>query len=180
MRRRLTVQALIVFIICAFLIVVFNVYFLHLHSKSQQEKEDASQKQRQIEKDADAATTHKTVIRPNLSVVERIQLRWQNIQLTFSSKQPVNKKIERFVVESATVPKISSSVVWKLSKSWVGARQVYPSVLMKPKLTKALLGVLHSMVTFPITRADVGTGGTQLKMTLTLRGEQKVVFKPMR
>ena len=40
--------------------------------------------------------------------------------------------------------------------------------------------LLNSMSTKPIVKALVGYRGTQLKATFILRGEQKVVFKPMR
>ena len=38
--------------------------------------------------------------------------------------------------------------------------------------------ILNQMATRKITLADVGYGGTQLKMQLTLEGSQKVAFKP--
>ena len=38
--------------------------------------------------------------------------------------------------------------------------------------------ILREMARAPITAADTGYRGTQLKMTLTLAGGQKVAFKP--
>jgi len=38
--------------------------------------------------------------------------------------------------------------------------------------------VLSAMAKHPVTSADVGYRGTQLKMTLVLDGQQQVIFKP--
>ena len=61
---------------------------------------------------------------------------------------------------------------WKIASDWVTTRTIHPFVA--PELG----AVLREMATAPILSADVGHGGTQLKMTLTLSAGQTVVFKP--
>ncbi|KAK6195413.1 hypothetical protein SNE40_000850 [Patella caerulea] len=61
---------------------------------------------------------------------------------------------------------------WTLAASWVSDRQIHPEDI--PELG----AVLRAMSTRPITLADVGYKGTQLKMSLLLQGQQRVVFKP--
>ncbi|XP_074654697.1 glycosaminoglycan xylosylkinase-like [Tubulanus polymorphus] len=61
---------------------------------------------------------------------------------------------------------------WKLAESWVKPREIHP------EYTPELGMILNEMSTGRILEADVGHGGTQLKLSLVLRGGQKVAFKP--
>ena len=61
---------------------------------------------------------------------------------------------------------------WKLAEELVTVRRIHPNVA--PELG----AILRKISTGRIISADVGHGGTQLKMTLILEGGQMVVFKP--
>ncbi|XP_033114499.1 uncharacterized protein LOC117114977 [Anneissia japonica] len=64
--------------------------------------------------------------------------------------------------------------IWSIAAKWVTARHIIPE--QAPELGD----ILHAMASRPITKADVGYKGTQLKVTLYLAGGQVVVFKPKR
>ncbi|XP_011661064.2 glycosaminoglycan xylosylkinase [Strongylocentrotus purpuratus] len=64
--------------------------------------------------------------------------------------------------------------LWSKAESWVTSNQITPSS------AKELGSVLYAMANAPITKADVGFKGTQLKARLMLEGGQLVVFKPKR
>ncbi|XP_063600639.1 glycosaminoglycan xylosylkinase-like [Penaeus indicus] len=63
---------------------------------------------------------------------------------------------------------------WALADKWATTKSLVPEP------ASGLGDVLAALSTAPITAADVGRGGTQLKLFLTLEGGQAVVFKPMR
>lgn len=62
---------------------------------------------------------------------------------------------------------------WDVAATWVSTRNIWS------KSMKELGAVLSDMNKADIIHADVFPKGTQLKLALTLRGGQKVVFKPM-
>ncbi|XP_071507967.1 glycosaminoglycan xylosylkinase-like [Diadema antillarum] len=66
------------------------------------------------------------------------------------------------------------SAIWGKAGQWVSSDQITPAA------ARELGTILHAMAHAPITRADVGFKGTQLKARLTLEGGQLVVFKPKR
>nr|XP_054770184.1 glycosaminoglycan xylosylkinase-like [Lytechinus pictus] len=66
------------------------------------------------------------------------------------------------------------SSLWKKAEGWVTSSEITPSS------AKDLGSVLYAMAHAPITKADVGFKGTQLKARLMLAGGQLVVYKPKR
>ncbi|XP_041481541.1 uncharacterized protein LOC121428783 [Lytechinus variegatus] len=66
------------------------------------------------------------------------------------------------------------SSLWRKAEGWVTSSEITPSS------AKDLGSVLYAMAHAPITKADVGFKGTQLKARLMLAGGQLVVFKPKR
>lgn len=68
--------------------------------------------------------------------------------------------------------------LWIKARKWVTHQQVYP---IKQQIRNLELEeILSAMMLAPITKVSAGQGGTQLKIMLTLLGNQKAVFKPMR
>ena len=62
----------------------------------------------------------------------------------------------------------------QIAANWVNERQIYPH--NHPEL----VSILKIMATAKIEKADVLPKGTQIKLLLTLKGGQKVVFKQKR
>ncbi|XP_069983781.1 glycosaminoglycan xylosylkinase, partial [Penaeus vannamei] len=63
---------------------------------------------------------------------------------------------------------------WALADEWATPESLVPAP------APGLGDVLDALSAAPITAADVGRGGTQLKLFLTLKGGQAAVFKPER
>ncbi|XP_037804824.1 glycosaminoglycan xylosylkinase-like [Penaeus monodon] len=63
---------------------------------------------------------------------------------------------------------------WALADKWATTESLVPEP------ASGLGDVLAALSTAPITAADVGHGGTQLKLFLNLDGGQAVVFRPVR
>ncbi|XP_027220601.1 glycosaminoglycan xylosylkinase [Penaeus vannamei] len=63
---------------------------------------------------------------------------------------------------------------WDLARKWAKPRSLLP------ESAPGLGDVLAALSTAPITAADIGYRGTQLKVSLRLKGGQIVVFKPLR
>ncbi|XP_067660798.1 glycosaminoglycan xylosylkinase-like [Haliotis asinina] len=61
---------------------------------------------------------------------------------------------------------------WTIAARWIDNRHIHPQKV--PELG----AVLRELATRPIIAADVGIKGTQLKLSLTLKGGQIVAFKP--
>ncbi|XP_065829885.1 glycosaminoglycan xylosylkinase-like [Oscarella lobularis] len=85
-------------------------------------------------------------------------------------------KTEKPRITIITLPQSTPSP-WEEYKTWVESTQLYTKESLADGTMRRLL---NSMSTKPIVKALVGYRGTQLKATFILRGEQKVVFKPMR
>ena len=64
--------------------------------------------------------------------------------------------------------------LWRKASSWVTSDHI------TPLSAKEMGSVLYAMAHAPITKADVGFKGTQLKSRLLLEGGQLAVFKPKR
>ncbi|XP_042880524.1 glycosaminoglycan xylosylkinase-like [Penaeus japonicus] len=63
---------------------------------------------------------------------------------------------------------------WGLAYNWTKAETLIP------ESAPGLGDVLAALSTAPITSADIGHGGTQLKLFIRLKGGQSAVFKPSR
>ncbi|XP_047483055.1 uncharacterized protein LOC125035034 [Penaeus chinensis] len=63
---------------------------------------------------------------------------------------------------------------WDLARKWAKPRSLLP------ESAPGLGDVLAALSTAPITAADIGYRGTQLKVSLRLKGGQIVIFKPLR
>ncbi|KAG0714160.1 Glycosaminoglycan xylosylkinase [Chionoecetes opilio] len=63
---------------------------------------------------------------------------------------------------------------WDLAKKWANPRSLIPSSAL------GLGDVLQALAKAPIISTDVGYKGTQLKISLVLKGGQRAVFKPRR
>ncbi|XP_071096709.1 glycosaminoglycan xylosylkinase-like [Haliotis cracherodii] len=61
---------------------------------------------------------------------------------------------------------------WTIAAKWIENRHIHP------EKTPELGAILRELATRPIIAADVGFKGTQLKLSLTLKGGQTVAFKP--
>ena len=82
-------------------------------------------------------------------------------------------------VSETTSRKLKTSEVdstWQIWNSMAKARYLTPIGERDDNLT----AVLKAMETAEIVSADIGYGGTALKVSLILDGEQEVVFRPMR
>lgn len=66
----------------------------------------------------------------------------------------------------------NTTYLWEVAAKWVTKDQVTPTY------TPLLPSIYHSLETSKITSADITTKGTQLKVLLTLEGNQKALFKP--
>lgn len=64
---------------------------------------------------------------------------------------------------------------WTIWKDMVKSRQITSN-----NDSDSINMILEAMIYKPIVAAGVGHGGTQLKASLILEGNQRVVFKPMR
>lgn len=62
---------------------------------------------------------------------------------------------------------------WQLAESWITSRQI-----TDPSQGADLGCVLAALRKEKISHADTGSKGTQLKLSITLRGGQRTVFKP--
>lgn len=62
--------------------------------------------------------------------------------------------------------------LWKESNSWILSNTI--TNISSPNLGR----ILKALSTARITSADIDTRGTQLKLLLTLTGDQQIVFKP--
>ncbi|XP_071947852.1 glycosaminoglycan xylosylkinase-like isoform X2 [Antedon mediterranea] len=94
-------------------------------------------------------------------------------------KQPMRTEKKKYILEDdlsmkKLVGNSDFKKIWDIATKWVSGRHIIPE--NAPELGD----VLHAMATRPITKADVGYKGTQLKVTLYLAGGQVVVFKPKR
>ena len=66
---------------------------------------------------------------------------------------------------------------WKVWSELAKPTVLYPSNgLHSPYMDN----ILHALATYRVTKFDVGHGGSQLKATMYLHGNQHTVFKPMR
>ncbi|KAB7500823.1 Glycosaminoglycan xylosylkinase [Armadillidium nasatum] len=64
---------------------------------------------------------------------------------------------------------------------WVIGRSLHlKSLFNDPNSENGLSDIVHAMRTQKVLHADVGFKGTQLKLMLTLEGNQKAIFKPKR
>lgn len=63
---------------------------------------------------------------------------------------------------------------WDLAKKWANPRSLVPGS------ARGLGDVLGALATAPIIATDIGYKGTQLKLSIVLKGGQKAVFKPRR
>lgn len=61
---------------------------------------------------------------------------------------------------------------WQVAEKWVNPREIIPDYVPE------LVSVLKAMASEPVIHADIAPRGTQLKLLLTLKGGQKVLFKP--
>lgn len=88
----------------------------------------------------------------------------------------VNDKQKRIasLLEKYSIDWLSPTVenIWQVAANWVSARKLYP------ESSPLLSSVLKHLSSAPIVKADIGYGGSQLKITLLLEGGQLAVFKP--
>lgn len=168
-RRRLAVQTGIVFLVCTVLIIICNVYFLHIHSKSQKNGDDGNNRHPLVSTTVDTQRGSASWITKRLG--DQIKKRWDRMRWfeDLEREPQFLNEAKGDVIDTMTLED-----AWGLAQSWGSARYVYP------KNDQELMTVLRAMVTAPIISATVGSGGTQLKATLTLKGGQKAVFKPLR
>lgn len=61
---------------------------------------------------------------------------------------------------------------WQVAGKWVNAREIMPDFVPE------LVSVLKAMAFEKVIHADIAPRGTQLKLLLTFKGGQKVLFKP--
>ncbi|XP_021924010.1 glycosaminoglycan xylosylkinase isoform X2 [Zootermopsis nevadensis] len=116
----------------------------------------------------------KTVYRnATLSAIQKIKhmllkLSSEYYKVSLSYKQVLNQLLEDLK------PSVEMSTeLWGTAHKWVGAREIVP------KHAPHLGSVLRTLCSTKIIRAEnAQQQGTQLKMMLTLLGNQKAVFKP--
>ncbi|XP_059171966.1 glycosaminoglycan xylosylkinase-like [Physella acuta] len=89
----------------------------------------------------------------------------QNISVTQVIKSLIDRYTPQYTYQLSDSP-------WKVAAKWVEARQILPVD------DQELGAILNAMGQGKVTSADVGHKGTQLKLTLVLNNEQKVIFKP--
>lgn len=63
---------------------------------------------------------------------------------------------------------------WNLAKKWATPRSLVPDV------ARGLGDVLEALASAPITSTHIGYKGTQLKLSVMLKGGQRAVFRPKR
>lgn len=174
LRKRFVFHIGIVFVVCVFLIVVCNIYLLHIHSKAQ--SQNASIDKRSPVVISKSADRDVELVAPGSlpSLVDEIRKTWEGIN--WSPKREFNRSHVDFIwgFDPPEINPMKEVDIWAMAREWVSSRQIYP------KKAKGLRQVLQTMATAPIVGATVGSGGTQLKLSLTLKGGQKAVFKPMR
>ncbi|XP_044265795.1 glycosaminoglycan xylosylkinase homolog [Tribolium madens] len=107
------------------------------------------------------------------SVHEQIYFHLENLPDLYKTRKPFeNDAIDKFIKNVNVVRSEEVAKVWEIANSWVSSTKLVD-------LESPLLGtVLSDLKTAKIIKADLYSKGTQLKLLLTLEGNQNVVFKP--
>lgn len=94
---------------------------------------------------------------------------------------PVSDELKNFILElgkdlkdSKNYESIDFRKIWLSAKKWIKARQIVPA---NPT---GLSSVIKALEKAEIIKSDIIRKGTQLKLLLTLKNDQKVIFKPKR
>ncbi|CAH1163612.1 unnamed protein product [Phaedon cochleariae] len=113
-----------------------------------------------------------------IPIKEKIQ--WELAQLPSQYKTDSfvnNRWIESFLKNTrkkfhSNLNEVALRSLWEEANSWVSPKQLY-------NVNSTNFGkVLFALKNADIVQADIDTRGTQLKILLTLQGNQQVVFKP--
>ncbi|KAF7279690.1 hypothetical protein GWI33_006850 [Rhynchophorus ferrugineus] len=92
----------------------------------------------------------------------------------YSSQNEDNDKFEKLLesIKSQQGNDENLNSIWQKANSWVSENQLL-------NISSSELGkVITAMKSVKIIKSDIDTRGTQLKLLLTLKGDQQVVFKP--
>ncbi|KPM03231.1 glycosaminoglycan xylosylkinase-like protein [Sarcoptes scabiei] len=94
---------------------------------------------------------------------------------------PVSDELKNFILElgkdlkdSKNYESIDFRKIWLSAKKWIKARQIVPAS------PTGLSSVIKALEKAEIIKSDIIRKGTQLKLLLTLKNDQKVIFKPKR
>ena len=120
----------------------------------------------------DSVTTSDVVTTTNLVLYANFSKQYRN-ETTTSIERLYESKPTRSICTERPNPEDPWKVWSKLAKPTV----LYPSNgLHSPYMDN----ILHALATYCVTTFDVGHGGSQLKATMYLHGNQHTEFKPMR
>ncbi|XP_018331863.1 glycosaminoglycan xylosylkinase homolog [Agrilus planipennis] len=93
----------------------------------------------------------------------------------FKTKRSINETaIKIFINElnKIVISKNTTEPLWNIARSWVSKTQLY-------NMSSIYLGdVIYALKSNKILKADIDSRGTQLKLFLTLEGNQGAIFKP--
>ncbi|XP_076064914.1 glycosaminoglycan xylosylkinase-like isoform X2 [Oratosquilla oratoria] len=109
--------------------------------------------------------------RTGLSMIKDLYTYFSTTKAQYSSPSPMVTKLIERLKEDVTKRGYTDDP-WYLAQKWAS------QVSLIPERARGLGDILAAMSGAPIIAADVGYKGTQLKATLTLKGGQRVIFKP--
>ncbi|KAJ8925971.1 hypothetical protein NQ315_009826 [Exocentrus adspersus] len=149
LRRRSFIFLLLVFLVL--FVITTNYLLITLHSKSE--------------------------VKSPLTVEEKIYFELNKLPGRYTSKSLVEDKTTEVFLQNLSTTNLrledlDLEGLWAEANSWVSKTQLVN--LSSPDLGKLFFALKHAR----ITKADVDTRGTQLKLLFTLEGNQHVVFKP--
>ncbi|KAJ8935401.1 hypothetical protein NQ314_012820 [Rhamnusium bicolor] len=116
-------------------------------------------------------------VRKEITTEEKIYQELEKLPIQYKQRPLIEEKTTDIFLENIrkTDKKLESlnlEQLWREANSWVSKTQLLN--LSSPSLGKVFFALKNAK----IIKSDVDTRGTQLKLLLTLEGDQQVVFKP--
>lgn len=109
--------------------------------------------------------------RSGLQMLQCVYTHLPAVKAQYSSVSPYLQDTVDSLKQDITKRRVTDDP-WDLARKWASPRSLIPSS------ARGLGDVLAALATAPIIAADVGYKGTQLKVTIILKGGQRAVFKP--
>ncbi|XP_023713908.1 glycosaminoglycan xylosylkinase isoform X2 [Cryptotermes secundus] len=166
------------------LVLTANVYFVYVIVE---ERSPSIQTNSEVvvsheDKNVGAPAVRKKVSKPKqtpvyrnatLSATQRIKQKLLELSSNYHKVSLTYKQIVSQLLDDLKLSMEMSTELWGTARKWVGPREIVP------KRAPHLGSVLRTLCSTKIIRAENAQHqGTQLKLMLTLLGNQKAVFKP--
>ncbi|XP_060526532.1 glycosaminoglycan xylosylkinase homolog [Cylas formicarius] len=106
------------------------------------------------------------------TVEDFIWLEYQKLNSYYRARKSSERIFLKFVKHLSYLDHEALPNLWAEVSSWISDKQLFDA--LNPKLGTVINELKHA----PIVKADLDNRGTQLKLLLTLEGNQDVIFKP--